>query len=201
MASAARKQPISELGKSHSVRNSLAKLRQQSNLMPKKLIKKFLPKPEVLREHKYLRVFGDLLNNPNLWALTRRSAPGAFAIGLFVAWVPMPFQMVLAAALAIAFNVNLPVSVALVWITNPVTMPPMFYLAYLAGAKILHHPPEQFAFELSWKWIEESFSTIAPPFFLGCFVFGVISAVVGYVVVRSAWQYSIYMQWQKRRNK
>lgn len=88
----------------------------------------------------------------------------------------MPFQMVLAAALAIYFHVNLPVSVALVWITNPVTMPPMFYLAYLIGAKLLNHPPQQFTFEASWAWIESSISTIGPPFLFGCLVLGVVSA-------------------------
>ncbi|WP_335916805.1 DUF2062 domain-containing protein [Shewanella chilikensis] len=167
--------------------------------MPKKIIQRFMPDPEKLRNHKHLRIFGSLLNKPNLWALNRRSAPGAFAIGLFVAWMPMPFQMVLAAALAIYFHVNLPVSVALVWITNPVTMPPMFYLAYLIGAKLLNHPPQQFTFEASWAWIESSISTIGPPFLFGCLVLGVISALTGYFVIKSVWQYSIYLQWQKRR--
>ena len=66
-----------------------------------------MPKPETLRNHKHLQMFGKLLHKENLWALNRRSAPAAFAIGLFVAWLPMPFQMVLAAALAIVFNCNL----------------------------------------------------------------------------------------------
>ena len=167
--------------------------------MPKKLLKRLTPNPETLREHKYLRIFGGLLNNPNLWALSRRSTPGAFAVGLFAAWVPMPFQMVLAAALAIMFNVNMPVAVALVWITNPVTMPPMFYLAYRLGAKILSVPEQHFHFELSWAWLESSFATIAPPFLLGCFVIGVVSAALGYFIVKGAWQYSIYRHWQKKR--
>jgi uncharacterized protein (DUF2062 family) len=47
--------------------------------MPKKLIQRFMPKPETLREHKYLRMFGKLLHKPNLWVLNRKSAPGAFA--------------------------------------------------------------------------------------------------------------------------
>ncbi|MBR9727023.1 DUF2062 domain-containing protein [Shewanella intestini] len=166
--------------------------------MPKKFIEKYMPKPEVLKQHKYLKVFGQLLNKPNLWALNRKSAPGAFAIGLFAAWMPMPFQMVLAAALAIFFNVNIPVSVALVWLTNPLTMPFMFYGAYLLGAKILGTPAQEFQFQISWAWIEASLSTIGPPFILGCAVLGVICAIAGYFIIANLWKYSILFKWQKR---
>lgn len=167
--------------------------------MPKKFIKRFMPKPETLRNHKHLAMFGELLHKPNLWALNRKSAPGAFAIGLFVAWIPMPFQMVLAAALAILFNVNIPVAVALVWITNPFTMPVMFYAAYLLGAKILNHVPQEFAFEASWQWIESSIATIGPPFLLGCFVLGVLFATIGYFVISNLWKYSVLLKWQQRK--
>ena len=159
-----------------------------------------MPKSETLQNHKHLRMFGKLLHKPNLWSLNRRSAPMAFAVGLFVAWIPMPFQMVLAAALAIVFNCNLPVSVALVWITNPVTMPFMFYAAYILGAKILHHPPQNFAFEATWAWIESSLTTIGPPFLLGCFVMGVSFSIIGFFLIKTLWKYSILLKWSKRNN-
>ncbi|MCT8986851.1 DUF2062 domain-containing protein [Shewanella phaeophyticola] len=167
--------------------------------MPKKLIQRFMPKPETLRDHKYLRMFGTLLHKPNLWALNRKSAPGAFAVGLFVAWVPMPFQMVLAAGLAILFNVNLPVAVALVWITNPLTMPIMFYAAYIVGTKILGHKAQAFHFEATWTWIEASISTIGSPFLVGCIALGIVSAIAGFVVIKSMWRYSILFKWQQRK--
>ncbi len=166
--------------------------------MPKKIIEKFMPKPETLRNHKHLRMFGELLHKPNLWTLNRRSATIAFAVGLFVAWIPIPFQMVCAAALAILFNCNLPLSVALVWITNPFTMPFMFYAAYELGAKLLDHPPQAFHFEASWQWIEASLFTIGPPFLLGCLVFGIIFSAVGYFVINNLWKYSILLKWNKR---
>jgi uncharacterized protein (DUF2062 family) len=37
-------------------------------------------------------------------------------VGLFCAFIPVPFQMLLAAPSAIIFSANLPVSIALVWI-------------------------------------------------------------------------------------
>ncbi|MCL1042343.1 MULTISPECIES: DUF2062 domain-containing protein [Shewanella] len=166
--------------------------------MPKKFIQRYMPKPETLQNHKHLQMFGKLLHKPNLWALNRRSAPLAFAVGLFVAWIPMPFQMVLAAALAILFNCNLPLAVVLVWITNPITMPFMFYAAYLLGAKLLHHPPQEFVFEASWQWIESSLFTIGPPFLLGCIVLGLIFAALGYFIVHNLWKYSILFKWKNR---
>lgn len=159
-----------------------------------------MPKAETLQNHKHLQIFGNLLHKANLWTLNRRSAPAAFAVGLFVAWLPMPFQMVLAAALAIVFNCNLPLAVALVWITNPITMPFMFYAAYMLGAKILSHPPQEFAFEATWQWVQSSVFTIGPPFLLGCLVLGAIFALCGYILISSMWKYSILFKWKNRNN-
>ncbi|MDO6618906.1 DUF2062 domain-containing protein [Shewanella sp. 6_MG-2023] len=166
--------------------------------MPKKLLQKFMPKPETLRNNKYLRIFGGLLDKPNLWTLNRKSAPGSFAVGLFVAWLPFPFQMVIAAGMAIFFNVNIPLAVALVWITNPFTMPFMFYAAYILGAKILGHNTAHFNFEASWQWVESSISTVGPPFLLGCIILGAIFAFIGFFVIKSLWKYSILFKWNKR---
>ncbi len=169
--------------------------------MAKKFLKRFLPDPRVIREHKLLKGFGTFLHNPNLWHLNRRSVPKAFAIGLFMAFVPVPFQMWLSAGAAIIFEANLPISVALVWLTNPLTMPPMFYFAYLVGNWILDEPAHTFAFELTWDWLINRMSDIWEPFLLGCFVLGIVSAVLGYVVIRVFWVLRVRKDWQIRRQK
>lgn len=168
--------------------------------MPKKLIQRFSPKPETLKAHPHLKFFGDILQNPNLWHLNRRSAAGAVAIGLFCAWMPIPFQMLLAAAIAMAFSVNLPLSVALVWISNPLTMPPLFYGAYLLGAFLLDQPIMDFEFELSFHWLAHMFETIAPALLLGCLILGIGSAAGGYFLLRLLWRLNIAKKW-KSRNK
>ncbi len=168
--------------------------------MPKKLIKRFSPKPETLKAHPHLRHFGEALQNPNLWHLNRRSAAGAVAVGLFCAWMPIPFQMLLAAIMAMIFSVNLPLSVALVWLSNPITMPPLFYGAYKLGALILNQPLQEFNFELSFEWIMHTLETIAPALFLGSLILGVVSAISGYIIFRLIWRYSMAKKWQ-RRNK
>lgn len=171
--------------------------------MPKKLIKRYMPDPGSIREHKHLQIFGDFLQNPNLWHLNRRSVSGAFAVGMFAAAIPIPFQMILSAALAILFRVNLPISVALVWITNPLTMPPMFFIAYAVGAWILGMPLElsQDDFHLSAQWLGEVLGHIWQPFLLGCAVFAVLGAFVGYFGIRLFWRLNVARQWQARRHR
>ena len=77
-----------------------------------------------VREHRSLGIFGRLLDDPYLFHLNERSVPGAFAVGLFCAWIPLASQLSIAAELAIAVRVYVPLSVVLVWVTNPLTIPP-----------------------------------------------------------------------------
>ena len=130
-----------------------------------------MPSHQSIKEQKILALFGTLLHDPNLWHLNRRSASGAFAVGVFFCFWPVPFQMWLAAAAAIPLRVNLPLSVATVWISNPFTMPPIFYSAYLVGTTIMGTPQEDFNFELSWDWVLQSIETIGPAFLLGCLIY------------------------------
>ncbi len=169
--------------------------------MPRKLIRRYLPDHKKIKEHKHLRFFGTLLHDPNIWHLNRRSVSGAFAVGLFIAFIPVPFQMVLAAAVAILVRVNLPISAALVWITNPVTMGPMFYSAYRVGAWTLQIPPSEFTFELSIKWLLEGIGATWQPFLLGCLIMGTISAVLGFAVIRIFWRVRVSQYMKKKQQK
>ena len=157
-----------------------------------------MPDHKLIREHKNLQIFGKLLHDPNLFHLNRRSVAGAFAVGLFCAWVPVPFQMVFAAAVAILLRVNLPISVALVWISNPLTMPPLFYFAYVLGTWILGVPERRFQFELSFEWLSSGLATIWQPFLLGCFVMAVVSSILGYATIRLLWRIHIISKMKKK---
>lgn len=167
--------------------------------MPKKIIQRYIPDPHKIKEHKHLRIFGDLLHDQNLWHLNRRSAAGAFAVGLFMMWIPVPFQMLLAAGAAIFFRVNLPLSVALVWISNPLTMPPLFYFAYILGAAVLIQPVQNIEFEVSVQWALSVLDTVGLPFLLGCLICAIVSSVLGYFAIRLIWRWHVVKTWNKRR--
>jgi len=167
--------------------------------MPRRFIKRYMPDHDTIRNHKHLQFLGTLLHDPNILHLNRRSVSGAFSVGLFMAFVPVPFQMVLAAIGAIVARVNLPISVGLVWITNPLTMPPMFYFAYKVGAWLLGTPAHEINFELSFEWLARELALIWQPFLLGCLVLGIVSAVLGNLLVRGLWRVQVGREWRKRR--
>lgn len=174
--------------------------------MPKRLIKRLLPHHDKVREHKHLQLFGKLLHDPNLWHLNRHSASGGFAVGLFMAFVPLPLQMLMAAAAAIFFRVNLPISVALVWITNPITIPPMFYFAYRLGAKVLGTPQQVEAFHFSKEWITQwiesgGINEVLLPLLIGSLICAVVSSVLGYCLILWIWRWRAIERWKLRRRQ
>src|SRR5690606_1758337 len=121
--------------------------------MPRKFIKRYLPDHRTVREQWFLRPFQALLHDPALLFPNRRTASRAFAIGLFSAFIPMPFQLVPATLMALCMRVNVPIAMATVWITIPVTMGPIFYAQYRVGAWLLGRGPGDFRFELSAQWL------------------------------------------------
>lgn len=169
--------------------------------MPKKTIKRLMPDHQTIKNNKHLQIFGELLHNANLWHLNRRSVAKAFAVGLFFAFVPVPFQMVLAAGTAIIVHANLPLSIALVWITNPLTMPAIFYFCYIVGTWIVGGSEQPFVFEATWQWVVDSLSTIGPAFLLGCGVLATIFSIIGYLGIHWLWRYSVANEWKKRANR
>lgn len=169
--------------------------------MSKAFFKKYLPDPEKIKQHKNLQFLGERLHEPNLWHLNRRSVAKAFAIGLFCAWIPTPTQMAFAAITAFYLRANLPISVVLVWITNPITMPPLFYFAYRVGLWTMGQPSPAEGFEFSVDGLLSGLSDIWPPFLLGCFIIGVICSSIGYWGANYLWRQHIAKRWHRRQQR
>lgn len=169
--------------------------------MSRKLNKKLTPYTDHVRGHKFLDIFGPAIKDPNLWHLNRYSVSRAMAIGLFCAFMPIPSQMVLAAALAIIFRSNLPISVLLVWVSNPFTMPAMFYGAYKLGTLILGTELQPFQFELSLNWLFTELRERWKPFLVGCLCSGALAGALGYISMRLYWRWYVTTEWAKRKSK
>lgn len=170
--------------------------------MRKIIGRRLMPFARSIRGDRQLtRVFGRLLHDPNLWHLNRHSVSWGVSIGLFMAFVPVPFQMLLAVAAGILVSANLPVAVAFVWVSNPITMAPLFYAAYRFGAWLLDETPKRIRFEMSIDWLMTRLHDIWEPFLLGCFVLGLATALIGHITVRAIWRIHVIQSWRLRRTR
>jgi len=167
--------------------------------MSKKLIKKFLPHPDRITKNRWIKKLGPRLQEPDLWHINRKSCSGAAALGIFCAFVPIPFQMLLAAVGAIVFRYNILVAVPMVWFSNPITIPPIFYFCYWVGSSILGEKVNELHFELTYEWLAVELGLVWQPFLLGCLVVGISAAVLAFSFVRLAWRYHIWTHIKKRR--
>ncbi|WP_404362065.1 DUF2062 domain-containing protein [Marinobacter sp.] len=169
--------------------------------MPKKFMKRYLPSPDKVRAIRSLHFLGDILHEPNLWHINRHGVSRAFLIGIFWCFIPMPFQMVAAAFCAIWFNANMPLSVALVWISNPLTMPPMFYFNYKMGAWLLGRPVMEFEFQFTWDWISTRLVDIGIPLYFGSLITATLTACISYAVLQYLWRRKVRADWRKRSQR
>ncbi|MHC3823944.1 DUF2062 domain-containing protein [Pseudomonas sp. G3-19] len=140
-----------------------------------------------------------MLHDPNLWHLNRHSVARAMAVGLFAAFLPIPAQMLVAAALAITVRGNMPIAVSLVWLTNPITMPAVFFL-YLSGRSLVDECARPtLPDSLTWEWISGELSTMWQPFLLGSVVCGLILGILAYFTVMLYWRWWVARQWARRK--
>jgi uncharacterized protein (DUF2062 family) len=166
--------------------------------MPRKFLRRHLPDTAWLRRQRPLRyALGDLIHDPNLWHLNRRSVSGGIAVGVFVAWIPLPVQMLTAALLTLGLRANLPLGVLLTWVSNPITMPPMYWTAYRLGTRLLGEDASQ-GFEPSLKWFLAEFYRIWEPLMLGSLLLGITTAGFAYGLTRLLWRLEIVRQMRRR---
>lgn len=167
--------------------------------MAKRFFQNLLPDPDVIRQHKALSAIQHRLHEHNLWHLNRRSVAGGVALGVAVAFIPIPLQMLCSAALAIYLNVNLPLAVALVWITNPVTIPLFTFACYKTGALALGLPEQPFVFEFDIGTIVQQLESAVIPILAGCVILGSLASALSYGVVRGLWRISVIRRWNRRK--
>ncbi|MAD41941.1 MAG: flagellar biosynthesis protein FlhF [Arcobacter sp.] len=152
--------------------------------MPRARLRKILPSHEKIKEQKLLKIFGKLLYKREIWSFSRRKILGGVFIGMFVAFIPMPFQMPLVALLAIIFNVNLPITILLVWISNPLTMPFIYYFEYELGNFVLNvQDPIKFSFET----MNENINEIALSLYVGTAITSTVLAFLSVFILNLLW--------------
>lgn len=133
------------------------------------------------------------------------------AIGFFVGWLPIVgIQMAVAVVVCTVVRANKIVPIFPIWLTNPVTMAPIYSFNYWVGWKIVGGPPlSQLAavlrrmitppdpqpgmsrFEAWWDGIKYSMHELLSmgwemqlPLWLGCVIVGLALAIPAYYISR-----------------
>ncbi len=159
--------------------------------MPRRFFRKFAFKRHHMSEQWFMTPFRHLLHDHRLWGIRRRWVVPAFATGLFIAFLPFPGHTLMGALSALFLRINIPVTAVSTWVSNPLTMGPMYYFAYRLGVNILDIPPKPFNFELSLDWVTHTFVSIWQPMLLGSLLLSCAAALVGYAVLDLIWRMSI----------
>lgn len=178
--------------------------------MPRHLIRRFTarlqPAVDRVTSHPTVRRFAPALADPDLWHLNRRSTARAVAIGLFCGLIPGPLQALAAVGLCLWWRANLPLAVITTFYTNPLTIVPLYLVAYeigrffVAGAEpalpVLPPLPSGIGDYLPalGGWM----AGLGPPLGLGLVLLASTLAVSGWVVVRVGWRWHVVHAWQRR---
>lgn len=175
------------------------------------------PTPQSLKDNRFLKPFARYLHHHFLWQFNRRTVAGGVAVGLFFGILAPFLQILLAAFGSILLRVNLPVAAFSTLVTNPLTFPPIYYLAYRLGDMLtgsapmppegkieadIEHAMAQQGEASGWlpnliDWIQ----SIGLPLAVGLIVLATVTALAGYVAVSAAWKLRSRWRWQRRQLK
>lgn len=156
--------------------------------MPRRFFSRFSRQYRQKSDHPwYLKPFDFLLSHPVYFSVSRRSVSGGIAVGLFVGLLPIPGQTPLAILAALLLQINLPLAVVSLWISNPLTFVPLFYFAYRIGALLLDIPAEALPPSVSLAWVTEEVALRWRPLMYGSLIMATSVASVAYLTISAIW--------------
>jgi uncharacterized protein len=132
------------------------------------------------------------------FAVNRRMVSRAVLIGVFFALIPVPGQMILVALTTALVRFNVAIALVFVWMTNPVTMPFIFFAEYELG-RLLIMQEQHVEMALNMEWITAHYDQIIVPLYVGAVASATLFALVGYVLSEWLWVRSVRRDYATRR--
>lgn len=176
----------------------------------RKLFRRILPSQETINGNRWLRPFASSLLHPSLWHLNRHSVAGAIAIGLFCGLIPGPLQMISAAVACMVLRANLPLAMLTTLYTNPLTIVPLYFIAYFIGVFATGGHMDDFVDppalgDMRFQdWASEFLIWtigLGKPLAIGLVVLASVLAVGGYFATRGIYRWKLVRAWNKRRER
>ena len=179
---------------------------RQSNshsMSPKHKLQRYFSNRDVILNSRVGGWLGKYLHAPEIWHFGRRAVAGGVGLGFFLAFVPLPMHMLIAVPLALMCRTNLPVTVAAVWIANPITVAPMFMFALKVGGLVTAHEVQfsELHFDASWANVSALFAQLWQPLVVGSLICGVSAGAIGNFSVRWLWRLHLLYRRRQRRQR
>lgn len=173
----------------------------------RRLYDKYVPTPEEIHGNRYFKPLAPLLGRNHLWHINRKSVAKAFMFGVFFALLPFPGQTFGGILAAIFLGANLPITLGVVWSTNPITIPIVFSMTLMLGFAMTGTPEgmEAFHFNVSWlmqnwdQWLADNWDYAMIPLFVGSLTAGAVLSLFAYIGVDVLWRRRIYKKWRARQ--
>ncbi|MCW8954547.1 MAG: DUF2062 domain-containing protein [Sulfurimonas sp.] len=127
---------------------------------------------------------------PEYLSTSRRMVSKAIFIGLLIAFIPMPMQMLAVIAVIPFSKFNIPIALAMCWLSNPFTMPAMYYMEYLTGSYILGMDTTPVV--MTMDWFSENIGNIFIPLYTGAVFYSVVVSSLAYYLVNRFWISSVH---------
>jgi uncharacterized protein (DUF2062 family) len=133
-------------------------------------------------------------------SINRKSVSRGVLVGLFWGFIPMPMQMVAVMATTPFLRFNVPIAISMVWLSNPFTMPPMYYMEYLTGNFILGLEGCR-DIELTMDWFKDNWDTIVIPLYTGTAFYSIVVSSLIYVLINRLWIASVKKEKSEKEEK
>ncbi|CAA6825728.1 MAG: Unknown protein [uncultured Sulfurovum sp.] len=119
-------------------------------------------------------------------SINRKSIAKGVFIGLFWGFIPMPMQMLAVLAITPFLKFNLPIALTVVWLSNPITMPFMYYMEYQTGVMLLGSESLE-DIELSLDWFSNNWDKIITPLYVGTIPYSLGVSSIIYFIINKLW--------------
>lgn len=178
----------------------------------KNRLKAWLPTPETIRQNRWLRWMGPILNNPRLWHFSRKGIALGMSLGVFFGLLIPVAQIPFSVTAAVLLRANVPMAVASTLVTNPITFGPVYFGAYKLGRLVLGKETSELPTSLEPVEIEDAsiltwgerlsawyqnMTTVGKPLAVGLVILACIFGLSIYGLVSLVW--ILKTRWSRRQ--
>lgn len=157
-------------------------------------LRALLPSADRLAAVRGLRWLKPVAAKRELWRLDRRRVAVGLAVGAFFGIMVPVAQILVATAVAFALRANLPAAALGTFVSNPLTIAPLYAAAYATGAAVLGLPLEL---------PEKDLAAVGRPLLVGAALLAFALAAAAWLTVEALWRLAALRRaarWSSIRN-